>query len=47
MLQLEAEVQPRPIRAMCGRLPVGKGFAERFCKIGRCGHVFDLLLRYA
>jgi hypothetical protein len=36
-----------PERAMCGRLPVGKGFVERFCQAGRCGHVFDLLLRYA
>ncbi len=33
------------LSAMCGRLPVGKGFVERFCKVGRCGHVFDLLLR--
>jgi hypothetical protein len=28
------------------RLPVGKGFVERFCRVGRCGQVFDLLLRY-
>lgn len=34
-----------PRCAMCGRLPVGKGFVERFCKAGRCGHVFDLLER--
>jgi hypothetical protein len=24
-----------PESAMCGRLPVGKGFVERFCKVGR------------
>jgi hypothetical protein len=30
---------------MCGRLPVGKGFVEPFCKVGRRGQVFDLLER--
>jgi hypothetical protein len=27
------------------RLPVGKGYFECFCETGRCGHVFDLLMR--
>jgi len=31
---------------MCGRLSVGKGF-RAFCRAGRCGHVFDLLVRRA
>ena len=29
---------------MCGRLSVGKGFVD-VCVAGRCGHVFDLLVR--
>ena len=32
-------------RAMCGRLRVGKGFLHE-CSIGRCGHVFGLLVRF-
>ena len=29
------------LRAMCGRLRVGKDFLHE-CSIGRCGHVFGL-----
>ena len=35
---------PSPLCAMCGRLPVGKGFLDAL-RFGRCGHVFDLLMR--
>ncbi len=42
---LEQTLDLLPRSAMCGRLPVGKGFVERLCKAGRCGHVFDLLER--
>src|SRR5665648_350356 len=31
--------------AMCGRLRVGKGFLH-VCSIGRCSHVFGLLVRH-
>jgi hypothetical protein len=31
---------------MCGRLSVGKGFLDAV-RVGRCGHVFDLLVRRA
>ena len=34
------------LRAMCGRLRVGKGFLH-VCSIGRCSHVFGLLARFA
>src|ERR1039457_691964 len=34
-----------PLCAMCGRLRVGKGFLH-FCSIGRCSHVFGLLVRH-
>ena len=30
---------------MCGRLRVGKGFLH-VCSIGRCSHVFGLLVRH-
>jgi hypothetical protein len=33
------------LRAMCGRLRVGKGFLHE-CRIGRCGHVFGLSARF-
>src|SRR5262249_57596257 len=33
-----------PLRAMCGRLRVGKNFFH-VCSVGRCGHVFGLLAR--
>jgi hypothetical protein len=33
------------LRAMCGRLRVGKDFFHE-CSIGRCGHVFGLLMRF-
>jgi hypothetical protein len=32
------------LRAMCGRLRVGKDFFHE-CSIGRCSHVFGLLMR--
>ena len=35
-----------PLCAMCGRLSVGKGFLDAV-RVGRCGHVFDLLVRRA
>src|ERR1035441_4859913 len=35
-----------PLCAMCGRLRVGKGFLH-VCSIGRCSHVFGLLVRHA
>jgi hypothetical protein len=31
--------------AMCGRLRVGKDFLHE-CSIGRCSHVFGLLMRF-
>ena len=34
-----------PLRAMCGRLRVGKDFLHE-CSIGRCGHVFGLRMRF-
>src|SRR5450755_3992744 len=34
-----------PLCAMCGRLRVGKGFLH-VCSIGRCSHVFGLLVRH-
>src|SRR5450759_3748150 len=34
-----------PLSAMCGRLRVGKGFLH-VCSIGRCSHVFGLLVRH-
>jgi len=34
------------VSAMCGRLSVGKDY-RTFCRAGRCGHVFDLLVRRA
>jgi hypothetical protein len=33
------------LRAMCGRLRVGKGFFHE-CSIGRCSHVFGLCVRF-
>ena len=30
---------------MCGRHPVGKDFVD-VVRLGRCGHVFDLLVRH-
>ena len=33
------------LRAMCGRLRVGKDFLHE-CSIGRCGHVFGLRMRF-
>src|ERR1035441_11104885 len=33
------------LSAMCGRLRVGKGFLH-VCSIGRCSHVFGLLVRH-
>ena len=30
---------------MCGRAPRWQGLFECFCETGRCGHVFDLLMR--
>jgi NAD(P)-dependent dehydrogenase (short-subunit alcohol dehydrogenase family) len=32
--------------AVCGRLPVGKGFLRSSAMFGRCGRVFDLLMRH-
>jgi hypothetical protein len=32
--------------ALCGRLSVGKGFFEALRNLGRCGRVFDLLVRH-
>ena len=34
-----------PLSAMCGRLRVGKSFLH-VCSIGRCSHVFGLLVRH-
>ena len=34
-----------PLCAMCGRLRVGKSFLHA-CSIGRCSHVFGLLVRH-
>src|SRR5512144_232801 len=34
-----------PLRAMCGRLRVGNNFLH-VCIIGRCSHVFGLLVRH-
>jgi hypothetical protein len=34
-----------PKGAMCGRLRVGKSFFHA-CSIGRCSHVFGLLVRF-
>ena len=31
--------------AICGRLPVGKGFLDGKCRAGRCCHLFGLFLR--
>ena len=36
---------PCPLCAMCGRLRVGKSFLHA-CSIGRCSHVFGLLVRH-
>src|SRR6516165_9033813 len=36
---------PRQLRAMCGRLRVGKGLLHA-CSIGRSSHVFGLLARH-
>ena len=32
--------------ALCGRLSVGKGFLRSSASLGRCGRVFDLLVRH-
>ena len=32
--------------AVCGRLSVGKGFLCSSARLGRCGRVFDLLVRH-
>jgi hypothetical protein len=42
----EAAIRECPLCAMCGRLSVGKGFLDAV-RFGRCGHVFDLLVRRA
>jgi hypothetical protein len=34
-----------PTLALCGRLSVGKGFLRSSARLGRCGRVFDLLMR--
>ena len=34
-----------PLSAMCGRLRVGKSFLHA-CRLGRCSHVFGLLVRH-
>ena len=34
-----------PLCAMCGRLRVGKSFLHA-CRLGRCSHVFGLLVRH-
>lgn len=35
-----------PSLALCGRLSVGKGFFRSSVRLGRCGRVFDLLMRH-
>ena len=37
----KADIRKPPLRAMCGRLRVGKSFLH-VCSIGRCSHVFGL-----
>ena len=32
-----------PVCAMCGRLPVGKGFVERFCQAGSVGALLNFM----
>src|SRR5665811_2611489 len=48
-LRLESDRQSSKcypsLYAMCGRLRVGKGFLH-VCSIGRCSHVFGLLVRH-
>ena len=38
-------IDVKSLHAMCGRLRVGKGFLH-VCSIGRCSHVFGLLVRF-
>jgi hypothetical protein len=40
-----AALKPALLVAMCGRLPVGKGFLH-VCSVGRCSHVFGLFVRF-
>ena len=38
-------VDVKSLHAMCGRLRVGKSFLH-VCSMGRCSHVFGLLVRF-
>jgi hypothetical protein len=41
----KADILEPTLRAMCGRLRVGKSFFHD-SRLGRCSHVFGLLVRY-